>query len=143
VPALMTTLKAQLQTYRVKLGILVALSDMVGKDKARSKDMSSYLSDADLELLLALTGDDDKTVRVYATQFLTDLADPRQARLAAQRALSGTDQTTIRNPLLSIQRSIERVSPGERQEIQQSLDSLKGKADPKTRSVIEQLQMVR
>lgn len=140
VPALMNAMRAELQNYRVKLGIAVALSEMLRQDRGRTTAISRQLSDADLELLLTLTGDPDRTVRVYATQFLSDLADPRQAKLGLDKALMGNDSRATYNQLLSIQQSIDKVPANDRQAIGKSLDDIRQKSNPETKILIDKLQ---
>ncbi len=140
VPSLMATLRSQLTTYRVKLGILVAFSDMLRKDRAKAKQISARLTDADLGLLLSLTGDPDRTVRVYATQFLSDLSDPRQAKLGVEKALATDDEKTMHNQLLAIQQSFKKLPPNERLDLNKSLNEIKARSDVGIKSLIDTLQ---
>ena len=142
VPTLMNALRAELNIYRIKLGITVGLSDMVRREKGREPGISRHLSEDDLKLLLNLAGDPDRTVRIYATQFLTDLGDPRQVRLGVEKASGGSDDKAVHNQLLSIQKSIEKVPSNERIEINRSLESIKNKSEPSTKILIDKIQQI-
>jgi hypothetical protein len=77
VPVLMAALRKEQDVYRVRLGIVVALSNMVRKGKAQAQALSRQLTDADIALLRKLASDPDRTVQIYAKRFLSDLGDPR------------------------------------------------------------------
>lgn len=140
VPALMSALRAEAKNYRVKLGIAVALSEMLRQDRSRSSAISEQLSNSDLDFLLTLTGDPDRTVRIYATQFLSDLGDPRLAKIGTDKALAESDSKAVHNQLLTIQQSIEKVPASDREAINRSLDNIKSKTDPETKLLIDKLQ---
>jgi hypothetical protein len=69
--------------YRAELGVSVALTEMLRQDKSlRDKIM---LSDADVEMLLDFATSPDRTLRIYAGEFLYDLGKPQVTKLALKR----------------------------------------------------------
>ncbi len=65
--------------YRIRLGVSVALTDFMRKNKNQRKRISGELGDRDIVLLMQAAADNDRTLRIYASEFLYDLGDPRTA----------------------------------------------------------------
>lgn len=70
-------------SYQVPLGVSVALTEFLRENKRDRKAVSEVLTEADLQLLAVAAGADDRTLRVYASEFLYDLGDPRIVPIAA------------------------------------------------------------
>ena len=68
---------ADAEDYRKTLGVSVALAGYLRESKDDAKAISTLLSDDDLGLLTKAALHDDRTVRIYATEFLYDLGDAR------------------------------------------------------------------
>ena len=65
------------RSYRVRLGAVVALSEMLRSGKSVRQAVSNELAEADLQRLVMAAGEPDPTVQVYAANFLCSLADQR------------------------------------------------------------------
>ncbi len=64
-------------SYRTQLGLVVAITEMLRKNKDIRAQISELLEDSDLNRLLSLSAHKDRTMRIHATEFLFDLGDPR------------------------------------------------------------------
>jgi hypothetical protein len=82
---LMAFWRTQPSNYRVRLGSLVSLVEMMRSMKPERKNISAELKEDDLRLIVDAAGDDDRTIRIYATEFLYDLADPRSVSVIVGR----------------------------------------------------------
>ncbi len=73
----MTELLAPDVSYRLRLGLVVALTEMLRENKRERATIILVIEPAALAELLRLATDPDRTIRVYAGEFLFDLGDPR------------------------------------------------------------------
>lgn len=64
-------------SYRFELGAVVALTKLLRSDKSLRNEVSLRLDQDDIDWLVGLSSDDDRTMRIYASEFLYDLGDPR------------------------------------------------------------------
>lgn len=64
-------------SYRTRLGLGVALTEFMRGNKHSRRDIISLLTENDLTVLMYAAADADRTVRIYASEFLYDLGDPR------------------------------------------------------------------
>ena len=71
-------------SYQVRLGVSVALTEYLRDHKRDRKAVSAELGERDLLALAVAAGEDDRTLRVYASEFLYDLGDPRIVPIAAK-----------------------------------------------------------
>jgi hypothetical protein len=78
-------------TYPELTPISVALTAMLYADKKCAPDLRGRLTDDDIAHLVTAAGDSDRTVRVYATEFLVDLGDRRPTKLASPQAATSDD----------------------------------------------------
>jgi hypothetical protein len=62
--------------YRRALGVSVALTEFLRDHKDQAASVSALLTPPDYDLLIAAAGHNDRTMRVYATEFLFDLGAP-------------------------------------------------------------------
>ena len=140
VPRLMAALREGLETYRTKLGIVVAVTEMLRYDKSKAGEFDARLTDEDLALLLDLAGDSDRTVRIYATEFLYDLDNPRVAQLAIGRAEDTEDVNARYNWLFVSQGGWKLLPDPEKERLQSSLENARdaaGAENPKTQELID------
>lgn len=140
IPLLISTLKNDYNNYRTKLGVSVALTEMLRKDKARAKDVSNNLTIEDLGLLLTMAGDLDRTIRAYATEFLFDLGDTRLAKLAIAKAQETLDTKARYNQLFAIQDSWRKLKDEDRKELVPALQKLRESSGEQTRELIDKLK---
>jgi hypothetical protein len=127
---------AQYKDYRVKLGICVALAEMLRMDKGKGASIRGLLTDADRDQLLDAAGDPDRTVRIYATEFLFDLGDLKTATLAIQRAATTDNDTARYQWLFQAQSGWLKLSKEQREQLQPLLDQIKSRTSGKTLTLL-------
>jgi hypothetical protein len=98
---------------------------MLRADKKKAEAISNLLTDRDRDLLLSAAGDNDRTVRVYATEFLFDLGDPGAAKLGIARAADTNDETARYQWLFQAQGGWLKLAPEQKRELRPSLDQIK------------------
>ena len=110
IPRIAQALKDQYSDYQVRLGIVVAFTQMLRNDKSRRGAIGQALTDDDMNRILDAAADDDRTVRIYATEFLYDLGSPRAASLAIQRAAAAPSDNARYNWIFSSQDGWQRLA---------------------------------
>jgi hypothetical protein len=140
VPAIIDIVRNDPDTYRTKLGVAVALTEMLRRSKAQRDIIVPLLDDADRELLLDLAGDSDRTLRIYASEFLFDLSDPGITRLAIPRAAMSTDDNARYNWLLVAQDGWRRLDATSRTALRPDLDSAYERSGEKTRKLFDKFE---
>ncbi|XPS90058.1 uncharacterized protein Dvar_80770 [Desulfosarcina variabilis str. Montpellier] len=141
IPVIMNTLRREISNYRVKLGVCVALAQMLRSDKTKAETISSKLTVNDINLLLDAAGDSDRTVRVYASEFLFDLGDMRTTKLAIPRAARTKDDNARYNWLFVSQEGWNKLSSEEKAELVAPLNEAKQDSGPKTLQLFDKLQI--
>ncbi len=141
IPSIMETLHREGTNYQVKLGICVALAEMLRQDKSRAAGISAGLKERDLNKLLDAAGDRDRTVRVYAAEFLFDLGDPRMPKLAIPRAASTGDENGRYNWLLVSQDGWRKLSPKEKHVLAAPLQRAKDRSGKKTQRLFDKFTL--
>lgn len=122
--------------YRLTLGLVVALTEMMRANKKPRRLISGELSDDDLRVLVPLAANPDRTIRIYASEFLYDLGDPRSFSLAVE-AFQGTNESNARyNLALVMKGAAPFLTPGNVVAAKQDLNSLRPEAGSKTRQLI-------
>jgi hypothetical protein len=137
---IMNTLHRESSNYQVRLGICVALTEMLRADKNRAASISSKLTELDLNKILDAAGDADRTVRVYAAEFLFDLGDARTTKLAIQRAAATSDENARYNWLLVSQDGWRKLSAAEKTTLTTPLNKAKRRSGQKTLKLFDKLQ---
>lgn len=132
--------------YRAELGVSVALTEMLRRDKAIREKI--VLTEADIEMLLNFATSDDRTLRIYAGEFLYDLGRPQVTKQALKRletkpANASADWDNALYNLLFISQDGWAGLTAEEKAVMQLY--LKGidvelQSRPKTRSLRSQLQ---
>jgi hypothetical protein len=134
VPGLIEEMSVDGADYRTRLGILVALTEMLRRNKAQASDISALVDAKDLGLLADAAADEDRTIRIFASEFLYDLADPRVVDLALDRIPTASDDGKY-NLILVIKGAFERLSPEDQERVAGDLSALQ--VGPKTRELID------
>jgi hypothetical protein len=132
--------------YRIELGVSVALTEVLRRDKTKANQIK--LSPADIEMLLDFAGSGDRTLRIYAGEFLYDLANPDVARRALERAsalpiVTDAETKNIRyNYLLVSQGGWAALPPADREQLAPALAAIGAAvADlPKTNELLQNLK---
>lgn len=138
---LMQAFREQYGDYQVKLGICVALAQMLRADKSRGPAIAGKLSDEDFDRLLDAAGDPDRTVRVYATEFLFDLSEKRVTKLAIARAATTDNEDARYNWLFVSQGGWLILSDSEKKALADLLNQAKQKAGAKTLPLFNKLKV--
>lgn len=141
VPRIMQAFREQFGAYQVKLGICVALTQMLRADKKRAPDIASLLTEEDVIRLIDAAGDLDRTVRVYATEFLFDLGDRRATRLAINRAAATSDDNARYNWLLVAQAAWFTLKDDEKRALADALAQAKQQSGTKTKALFDKLKL--
>jgi hypothetical protein len=142
VDATMQYLREHDSEYSIRLGILVALTTMLRNDKSLAQEVSNHLAPEDLEIIVKGLNDPDRTIRIYAGEFLFDLGDPRIVPLAL--AAAGDADASPDGLYLSIfviKGAHHRLSPSEKQTTREKLQAIRPKAGPETQRLIDSLTM--
>ena len=140
IPTIMQTFQREWGNYQVRLGVCVALAQMLRNDKSLGPAISGKLREDDLNRLLDAAADPDRTVRVYAAEFLFDLGDPRVTNLAIRRAAATTDETARYNWVLVAQDGWRKLSPAEKGQLSGALGEAKRRSGTNTRALFDKLQ---
>lgn len=141
IPSMMQAFRAQYGNYQVKLGICVALAQMLRADKSRGPAIAAKLTDEDFNRLLDAAGDPDRPVRVYATEFLFDLSEKRVAKLAIARAATTDNEDARYNWLFVSQGGWLLLSDSEKRALGDLLNQAKQKAGAKTLPLFDKLRV--
>jgi len=141
IPIIMQTFREEFSNYQVKLGICVALAEMLRADKSRADAISAKLTDDDLNRLLDAAGDPDRTVRVYAGEFLFDLGSTRTTKLAIPRAAVTSDDNARYDWLFVSQDGWRKLSPKDKAALAGPLDRAKRESGQRTLQLFDKLQM--
>lgn len=139
IPVIMEAFRHEWTNYQVKLGVCVALAQMLRADKSRGPAISGKLSEDDLNSLLDAAGDPDRTVRVYATEFLFDLGDTRTTKLAIRRAATTTDDNARYNWLFVAQDGWRKLTGADKTALADSLNEAKRRSGTNTLPLFEKL----
>ncbi len=105
VPMMMSTLRASPDDYRIRLGVIYALAEMIRSDPKRAPGLSAKLTAEDFPILVQAASDPDKTIRYQAADFLYRLQDPRAVQPSIDAARDATDESTANNQILILRQS--------------------------------------
>lgn len=136
VPNLLQHLERHSNSYRARLGVIVALTEMMRENKSHRVEIARKIEDHQLALLIDAAGDEDRTIRIYASEFLYDLGDPRSIALALE-AMRDTSPNGRYNLLLVTKGAIPYSSAAQRATLARELPDLKAANTPKTNQLIE------
>lgn len=124
--------------YRVELGCVVALSQMLRSGKDRASDIRTRLTDQHIAALVGTAGDADQTMRIYAAEFLVDLADARSVMLALDLAAATEDQDARIGLLIVVARNIILLDENGRRTAVEKLLALKPRSSPAAQAMIDE-----
>lgn len=129
-------LKQTPDIYHTKLGVSLALTEMLRRNKSLRDRMK--FETADLDMLLDFAGSANRTLRIYAGEFLYDLENPAVARLALPRAVTATNDDARYNWILVSKGGWLRMSKAEKDQLKSTIDQLRAlsKSRPKTAALL-------
>ena len=122
-------------SYPVRLGVSTALTEFMRGHKGDRHDIAELLTDRHLKLLAAAAGDPDRSLRVYAAEFLYDLGDKRVVPIAAG-LFPGASEDGRYNLVVVIQGAVPDLSPAERRALAETLKGWQGMVGPNTQKLI-------
>jgi hypothetical protein len=125
--AMISALRTSPSDYRVRLGVVYALSEMLRRSPDERTAISSALKDVDFSILVDAASDDDKTIRLQAAQFLYLLRDPRAVPASVEAGRSVREEGKATNQLIIIRQSGQSLPESVKQKI---FDSLKAGPGP-------------
>lgn len=130
-------------SYRIRLGVAVALTEFLRDHKGQRKSVSALLTSDDLLLLASAMADQDRTLRIYATEFLYDLGDPRIVEIANQIFSASSDDGKF-NLLVAISGAVPNLSAAQKANLREQLGTWMSIAGPQTQAkaneILEKLQ---
>jgi hypothetical protein len=122
-------------SYRTRLGIIVAFTEMMREQKDQRVTIGASIDEALLSTLIQASADPDRTIRIYASEFLYDLGDPRSAKLALN-AFDDADDNGKYNLLLVVQGAYPYLTPEEKQTTDVALKGIYPGVGPDTKELI-------
>jgi hypothetical protein len=124
----------------VKLGVCVVLAELLRADKTLAPKITKLLSKDDVALVVDAVGDPDRTVRVYAAEFLVGLRDSRATMLAVERAAVATSDNTRYNWLLVAQAGWSNLTDQQKGGLREPLHKAQQQSGPKTTVLFDKLK---
>ena len=122
-------------SYQVRLGVSVALTEFLRGHKRDRKAVSSELSDRDLHALAIAAGEDDRSLRVYASEFLYDLGDPRIVSIATS-LFDGASEDGRYNLIVVIGGAVPDLSDADKAALRETLQGWESMVGPQTDKLI-------
>lgn len=123
-------------SYRTQLGSVVVLTEVLRKDKSLRGDLIKLLSVEDLKWLTQLATHSDRTLRVYASEFLYDLGDARVLPLALSTFQDASENGKY-NLALIIKGAASFLEQADRSSVRERLEALKSDQSPKTNRLLD------
>ena len=105
VARMMTATRSDASDYRLRGGVIYALSEMLRRNPNQRAAIAAALRTEDFPFLVAAASDDDKTIRLQAADFLYHLQDPRAVPSSIEAARSTSDASKATNQVLIIRQS--------------------------------------
>jgi hypothetical protein len=105
VEPMMTALRNEGSNYRLRGGVMYVLSTTITNNPNKKADISTKLKPEDFPILVSAASDDDKTVRLQASEFLYSLGDPRSIPYSVDAAKSTNDNNKASNQITILSQS--------------------------------------
>lgn len=125
-------------TYRLDLGVTVALTEMMRENINRRPEIINRLTETDLAYLARLATNSDRTIRIYAAEFLFDLGDTRLLDIALQLWSERENSNSRFNLALIIKGASPHVSLSDRERWIAETEALLGQVGPQTDELLEE-----
>jgi len=141
VPAILDAMRKQPHNYQIQLGGSVAMTEMLRQNKADAGRIAAVFHGMDdRELLLKSAGHSDRTLRIYASEFLYDLGDADVSRKALELAAKTQDENARYNLLLVAQGGWDKLAAPQKAAAAGDLAKARATAGPLTLKLFEKLQ---
>jgi hypothetical protein len=125
-------------SYRTQLGALVALNKIAMKKEVSIDQLKSELTPADIENLVQAANHSDKTMRVYASEFLYRLADARIID-PALKSIPSSSKDGKYNLLLVVSGSLSSANEDQKKEVSSKVVEFKEAGADKTNGLIDRV----
>lgn len=125
-------------SYRLQLGIVVSLTEMLRENKSTRQSISQMIKRDDLARLIEASADPDRTIRTYASEFLFDLGDTRVVPIAFDSFATASDDGKY-SLLLVVQGTLPYLSSTERARAEAMLADIRPNVGPKTQNLIDKI----
>lgn len=122
-------------SYQVRLGVSVALTEFLRDHKRDRKAVSAELGERDLRALAMAASEDDRTLRVYASEFLYDLGDPRVVPIATS-LFDGASEDGRYNLILVMGGAVPDLSASDKAALADTLKGWEAMVGPRTDKLI-------
>jgi len=138
VQPLLVRLSVEPLRYRSRLGVIVALTEMMRENKRFRAEIINGITDEDLVRLVDAAAHEDRTIRIYASEFLYDLGDPRTIPISLNRFPSAGANGRY-NLLLVIKGAVPFVSEEEKTKVIEDVTALNSMDTQRTNDLIESI----
>lgn len=142
---MMEEFKEHQNIYRIRLGVLVALTEMLRKDKGLSPEVRKQLSSKEkgkekenLKLIVKALNDSDRTIRIYAGEFLFDLGDPQVVPLALESAKTSYEEGRYQS-IFVIKGAFQELPREEKSRVKRELEQIRLSSGEKTKALIDDI----
>lgn len=125
-------------SYRVSLGVSVALLEGLRSGHSQRADLSLVLTDDDIHLLVSASGSGDRTLRLYASEVLYLLADPRVIDVTGSE-FSEMSVSGKFNSIVIIEGTVPYLTDDQKKEARSNLDQWRLQVGPETKRRIDTL----
>jgi hypothetical protein len=136
VKPMMAVLLQSPNTYLIKLGVILALNDMLRTNPNQRSEISKALDDASIGFLVGLASDSDKTVRLQATEFLHDLKDIREVTSSLEAIQKNTDPNGVYNNVLILKGLYPDLDQSLKTRVFQALEAAVTPSSPPAHSLV-------
>ncbi|MDQ0133530.1 HEAT repeat protein [Neorhizobium galegae] len=126
VPILMAALRGSEEDYRIKLGVIYALAEMLRSDPKQAPAISAQLQAEDFPFLVRAAADQDRTIRYQAAEFLYMLQDRRAVQPSIDAAKEATDEGVANNQILILRQSGSYLPSSQKDDIVRQLNDPSG-----------------
>jgi hypothetical protein len=106
---MMAALENQSANYRLRGGVIYVLSTVIANNPDKKAEISAQLKSEDFPILVAAASDDDKTVRLQASEFLYVLGDPRSIPYNVDAARNTNDNNKASNQITILRQSWQNL----------------------------------
>jgi len=124
--------------YRIQLGVLASLTQILRDDKNLASQVAEQITTEEFQLIMNSLSSSDRTVRIYAGEFLYYLGDPRTVDPALQIARHPQASEEVKYlSLLAVKGAYPQLSEERQAAVDQRLQSLHNEVGDKNRKLIE------
>jgi hypothetical protein len=137
IPQLMEAYAADFGTYRIRLGVLAGITEMLRNPDVDSSAVADRLTSEQLWWIVRAVYDPDKTVRSYATEALVRLANPQAIEPLLAAIEKSEDPNGTYNSILVLKSLYPDLPEDGQKQLISQLEAVVPKENLRTWSVIE------